>query len=77
MRKLKLDLDSLDVQSFATDKETPASGTVQGHITGEVCPPRTDWDTCGTCETWDQYTCWETCYASCRTCYDETCEGTC
>jgi len=82
MRKLRLDLDSLDVQSFATDEETPAGGTVHGQ--SGLCQSTyygctyTDWETCeNTCQTCDQYTCWESCYGSCLTCYDETCALVC
>ena len=36
MRKLKLDLETLDVISFKTDAADAASGTVNGHAGGSV-----------------------------------------
>ena len=78
MRKLKLDLDSLDVQSFATDGETPASGTVLGQ--SGLCQSTyygctyTDFESCiPTCNTCDQGTCPQSCFGSCG----ETCEPPC
>ena len=39
MRKLTLDLDSLAVDSFATDASPPARGTVAAHAITQVnCP---------------------------------------
>ena len=46
MRKLKLDLDTLSVQSFEADQATPARGTVQGHL------PRTDPAVCPYTRNW-------------------------
>jgi hypothetical protein len=76
MRKLKLDLDSLDVQSFATDAETPASGTVFAQ--SGLCQSTyygctyTDFESCATCQTCDDMaTCWWTCAGN------ETCEWPC
>ena len=90
MRKLKLDLDSLDVQSFQTDDGLMSGGTVQGQsgvwdlpsICTYQCGPSTyygcgytDYETCGnTCNTCDQYTCFESCGGSCFTCVDDTCQ---
>jgi hypothetical protein len=47
MRKLKLDLDELMVESFATGRN-PAEGfgTVKGR-TGALCVDDTNYDTCG------------------------------
>lgn len=36
MRKLKLELETLDVQSFQTDVEGGRAGTVRGHDTVET-----------------------------------------
>ena len=82
MRKLTLDLDSLDVQSFATDEETPANGTVFGH-TGYFCASTyygctyTDFETCESGCTCGQHTCEATCYWTCATCNGVTCELPC
>jgi hypothetical protein len=46
MKKLRLDLDTLSVQSFETDRATPARGTVKGHLPRTVpgeCAPSRDW----------------------------------
>jgi hypothetical protein len=63
MRKLKLDLDALDVDSFDTGDEHGRSGTVRGHDTVE-----TEWCTgypdCGVSQRGCQ-TPRNTCYGSC------------
>lgn len=76
MRKLTLDLDSLDVQSFdPTPLASAPRGTVQGHATnnldctqwGSMCP---SWyNEATTCQVSDL----GTCYASCG----NSCPGTC
>jgi hypothetical protein len=88
MRKLTLDLDTLDVQSFdPTSHAAPPRGTVQGHATdnldctqfGSMCP---SWyNEATTCQVSDLGTCAATacgsCGASCgggATCV--TCQGT-
>ncbi|HEU4558637.1 MAG TPA: hypothetical protein VFS20_12340 [Longimicrobium sp.] len=40
MRKLKLDLEALDVESFAADHDAvePLKGTVRGHASERFCP---------------------------------------
>jgi len=49
MKKLKLDLDRLMVESFeAVRARVAGEGTVQAHQSGmQTCRPCTDWDTCG------------------------------
>jgi hypothetical protein len=61
MKKLKLNLDRLQVESFAPAAEPAAPrGTVRG------MEPWSEEDTC-------RYTCGY----SCRTCYDPSCGNTC
>lgn len=62
-RKLKLELEALEVESFATERgPAPATGTVHAHERTEInCSL---WISCeGTCEV----SCWGSC---------ETCDGT-
>lgn len=85
MKKLKLDLDDLQVESFHT---TPGSarldgGTVQGY-TGEQCIPTVEGPTCSTCQGWTcDPSCNGTCGGascdptSCSTCGGATCDSTC
>ncbi|HEX6373514.1 MAG TPA: hypothetical protein VF006_31605 [Longimicrobium sp.] len=73
MRKLKLELDSLVVQSFeTTTPEGPARGTVHGRA--EAGP---DTPYCGTvdvnCKYTEQYSCEGTCEDTCA----ESCYGSC
>jgi hypothetical protein len=68
MRKLKLQVDSLEVQSFHTSHGVPRPGTVRAHATyGESCE--------GTCNT----DCWGACGGTAGTCpgtQQPTCYGT-
>lgn len=81
MKKLSLNLDVLEVQSFTTSDDAPARGTVHGeectchtNCTCPGCPtcyetcPATCWNTCDdpSCGTCD-YSCWETCQHTCGT----------
>ena len=72
MKKLKLDLDDLKVESFET---TPETGNPRGTVVGYG-------DTFGRCETFDLITCFEPCETStcghtcARTC-NNTCGSTC
>ena len=77
MQKLKLDLEAIEVESFASEDVPPTPrGTVKGHapLTFE-CNSQT--------HTWERdYTCDEygTCYYSCydQTCHlRDSCDGTC
>lgn len=64
MNKLRMDIDALVVESFATDASAEGTGTVRGRMdvpredTGDVAitppVPATQEKTC-------PYTCWETC----------------
>ncbi|HSU17730.1 hypothetical protein [Longimicrobium sp.] len=72
MRKLRLDLDALVIESFAPADSPPARGTVRGHVSlyWEDCSPS---ETCAgagyPCEHTDQ---------SCGgTCYEATCAPGC
>lgn len=73
MRKLKLDLDHLVVDSFNTEAPPRREGTVFG----EQCTCYTNC-TCPGCPTCDA-TCngGATCYASCNGTCDASCNGTC
>jgi hypothetical protein len=68
MKKIRLDLDTLSVDSFNTTTTPEERGTVQGHI-----PPDTYWRYCS-----DGITCVDSCeYESCNgTCAATDC-GTC
>ncbi|HEU0012348.1 MAG TPA: hypothetical protein VFQ45_01620 [Longimicrobium sp.] len=92
MKKMRLDLDTLSVESFDT-VETPAErGTVHGHIPPDTyarycsdgttcvdsCFECTDYASClGTCNATEC----GTCATNCGTCYDASCGytycGTC
>jgi hypothetical protein len=79
MEKLKLEMDSLVVESFATGHASTSSGTVRGRLgadegdmaimapvpkTADVTCPATCKFTCAnTCD----YTCGDTCYITCVT----------
>ncbi|HVH11786.1 MAG TPA: hypothetical protein VM759_01980 [Longimicrobium sp.] len=86
MRKLRLDLDAVQVESFVTDAAAGGRGTVDARqrITFG-CPPPSQNTCAGTCScgcgtgalTCD-WTCGSTCAASCNgTCGDPTCAATC
>jgi hypothetical protein len=74
MRKLKLDLDQLTVDSFDTEARAERSGTVFGEqctcYTNCSCPG------CPTCDASCNGTC-NTCNASCNGTCDASCNGTC
>ncbi|MFL5386584.1 MAG: hypothetical protein ACJ8GN_29045 [Longimicrobiaceae bacterium] len=81
MRKLKLEIDSLDVQSFKTDDGDDTPGTVHG--ASGVCQSTyygctyTDFESCATCNTCgDQNTC-ELWSCTCWTYEDSTCVHAC
>lgn len=67
MRKLRLQLDSLKVDSFATSPRGERRGTVAAYVT--------NYGTCGT--TCNDYTCVEeTCMGGRQTCWD-SCDTVC
>lgn len=87
MKKIQLELDSLQVESFET---TPAGSGAQGTVYGltlsgepelctdfticlRECPVPTAGLTCGTCNP----TCGSTCGSTCGTTCGSTCQGTC
>jgi hypothetical protein len=80
MKKLKLDLEDLSVESFAT---TPDSRGEGGTVFGQQCTCYTQCTCpgCPTCDASCNGTCGGTCDASCNgTCggsCDFSCEGTC
>lgn len=68
MKKLRLNLDELEVESFETEAEHAERGTVHGHAQySAYCPPGESLQAsnCPTC----QQTCVATCYGQ------NTCEG--
>lgn len=85
MKKLKLDLDALVVESFAVQETPRWTGTVQGNIEQEGEVRRrpgffSRWFSCpSACGKTCLDTCWETCQNTClETCQDtcvETCRG--
>jgi hypothetical protein len=87
MRKLKLELDALAVESFAPDAEMEAPGTVRGYLSAyyELCNVGDSWqDTCTcepTCNAQTCYTCATNCGGSCATacgtCGEPACTSTC
>lgn len=76
MKKLKLNIDDLKVESFETNNNTEQKeGTINGFAintkgNGDSCS-LTCHDTCLTCE---QHTCLNTCY---ETCAGASCDPTC
>ena len=85
MRKLKLEIEALEVETFEPAAEREERGTVRGHLTAyyELCYPGDTWQNTCTCEP----TCnADTCYncgsagcgsAGCTGALDPTCNGTC
>ena len=64
MKKMKLDCEALEVETFDTEETVREQGTVHGHATQlPTCPVQ---QSCGG---------EETCYDSCATCY--TCPESC
>lgn len=73
MKKLKMDLDDLRVESFATDHDADATdGTVWGHQ--EALRPKPNTYNAAACNVTRQ-----SCYYSCQggACSFESCPGTC
>ncbi len=74
MKKLKLDLDQLSVESF--DTAPTRSGQPDGTVKGFATLPEII--TCFTCDATCSLTCELTCDdPTCSTCNGNTCEGTC
>jgi hypothetical protein len=76
MRKLKLSVDALQVESFHAEAPQPNRGTVAGHTGPEECVSPYGscerWCTDGTCNN----TCPASCFGTCGTC-GNSCNGTC
>lgn len=68
MKKMRLDLDTLAIESFdTTGIDESTRGTVKGHL-----PPDTYWRYCS-----DGLTCADSCDVSCAgSCYDPSCGQT-
>jgi hypothetical protein len=76
MRKLKLDLDTLDVESFSTVRQQDHPGTIQGHDSGQ----QTCADSCdGVCSSYfcpsgtEPDSCEFSCIWTCDTCNEFNC----
>jgi hypothetical protein len=69
MKKIRLDLDGLTVETFATTKDDEARrGTVRGHLSAyyELCQPGDTWQASCTCEaTCNAATCYNCGSAGC------------
>lgn len=84
MRKLKLDLNDLEVETFHVSPMEPGSGTVMAYETGPgPCRLATERDTCNnsldycTCSC-ELTLCENTCVDTCSfTCAGDTCGNTC
>ena len=78
MKKLTLDLNALEVQSFATATPAPNRGTIHGEQQC-TCPSACSCPGCPTCDGTCLDTCQETCAGmTCVTCGgQETCGYTC
>ncbi|HEU4456065.1 MAG TPA: pinensin family lanthipeptide [Longimicrobium sp.] len=74
MKKMKLEMDALSVESFETADVEEQAGTVHGNA-------QTEWNTCPgygpTCDGGD--TCWDSCGGACDThyCTPNTCSVYC
>jgi hypothetical protein len=86
MRKLKLEVDALQVESFAPEAEQEKAGTVRAYLTAyyELCYEGDTWQqscTCEpTCNAQTCYTCGTNCgtgNTGCGTCGEPACTGTC
>jgi len=78
MKKLRLSLEELAVESFTTQRDAPVRGTVAGNQTTGVqiicdCPTNGYENTCRDCSN----SCLGTCEASCNGTCDASCNGTC
>lgn len=78
MKKIKLELDRLDVESFTVTPARAESGTVHGHVS-PGCTPAGACETLFTCYSCDGGSCEEPSCHLAFTCTDcgETCAETC
>jgi hypothetical protein len=83
MRKIKLDIDELDVESFEPSEGNGERGTVRGLLTAyyEICYEGDTWQATCTCEpTCNADTCYNCPTPACptqSTCGERTCTGMC
>jgi hypothetical protein len=86
MRKLKLEIDALAVESFAPADERGDTGTVRAYLTAyyELCYEGDTWQGSCTCEpTCNAQTCYTcgtncgSCATGCGTCGEPACTATC
>ena len=76
MRKLKLDLHDLQVDTFHTSPMESGRGTVEAYLTTAGCHIATAPATCN--NSLDYCTCDESCGGTCGfTCVGDTCDYTC
>ncbi|HEX5869042.1 MAG TPA: hypothetical protein VFY65_01430 [Longimicrobium sp.] len=82
MKKLTLNPDMLEVQSFITANDRPGRGTVHAEQQPCTCPTACTCPGCPTCDETCPATCWNTCDdfscdGSCPITCHETCQRTC
>ena len=85
MRKLRLDVEQLTVETFEVTRAAERErGTVRGHLTNNVitcdntdCNQNTCLDTCATCPNTCWYSCGDTCPGTCPNTCAQSCNGTC
>jgi hypothetical protein len=80
MKKLKLEIDALRVETFASHEEGSELGTVRGYLSAyyELCQPGDTWQMSCTCEpTCNANTCYNCPSAGCPTGGAPACTGTC
>lgn len=80
MRKLKLEIDTLEVETFAPTAGKDGTGTVRGHLTAyyELCYADQTWEQTCTCEpTCNAATCYNCGTAGCGTVNEPICTSTC
>ncbi|HEX6749227.1 MAG TPA: pinensin family lanthipeptide [Longimicrobium sp.] len=68
MKKMTLSLDALRVESFETDADHPARGTVRGHDGSDVVIDGSNDISCDTCQTCDDSQC-DSCWFNTCTCH--------
>jgi hypothetical protein len=82
MKKLKLDLDQLHVESFDTRAQERTRGTVAGHVPLSYdtncynCDPSLDY-TCDSCDVSCAGSCVDTCADTCANTCPATCQYSC
>lgn len=69
MKKMKLNLSELQVESFETSALNKRRGTVAGNFTGDESEP------CGPCEGTNDATCYQQFSCGATNCGENTCEG--